>query len=98
MNKRGKMTLISNPILYILISFILIIVIVGICLIRGNKTSEKEKKILFVILSVSVLLSTFYLAGFTIYENVKSETGGPIHWHADYKIIVCDKRLDLILI
>ena len=90
------MALILNPIFYIVISFILIILVVGICLIKGNKTSEKWKKILFAVLSVSVLLSTFYLAGFTIYENVISETGGPVHWHADYKVIVCQEKLDLI--
>ena len=90
------MELISDPIFYIVISFILIILVIGICLIKGNKISEKGKKILFIILSVSVLLSTFYLTGSTVYENIKSETGGPVHWHADYKVIVCQERLDLI--
>lgn len=90
------MVLTSNPLIYIAIAFVLILIIVIICFIRGNNLGRKEKKILFIILTISVLLSTFYLAGYTIYENIMSETNGPIHWHADYKVIDCRDRLDLI--
>ena len=45
---------------------------------------------------VPIVLSSLYLAGNTIYENITSETGGPVHWHADYEVWVCGEKLDFI--
>ena len=42
------------------------------------------------------MFSSLYLGGNTIYENIASETGGPVHWHADYQVIVCGEEKELI--
>lgn len=62
-------------------------------LYKANKT---EKKVIFILIALPVGLSTFYLAGHTVYLNIVSETGGPVHWHADYEVWVCGTKLDLI--
>ena len=32
----------------------------------------------------------------TVYLNSNSETGGPVHWHADYRIFACGKEVAII--
>ena len=53
------------------------------------------KKILFILIVISIALPTLYLAFATVYENLTSVTGGPIHWHADFEIFVCGNELEL---
>jgi hypothetical protein len=36
------------------------------------------------------------LAGSTIYLNVNSDSGGPVHWHADIEFWICDNEVELI--
>ena len=31
----------------------------------------------------------------TVYLNVKSDSGGPAHWHADFETWVCDNQIEL---
>lgn len=45
---------------------------------------------------VAVLCITGYLVWSTISTNVKSVTGGPVHYHADFEIWNCGKQVDLI--
>ena len=59
------------------------------------KPSKKEKKIAFLFIVVPISLATIYLAGHTVYLNLVSESGGPVHWHADYEVWVCSSKLDL---
>jgi len=62
----------------------------------GKKAKNGTKKImmgLFIAVSVGV---TLYLAAGTVYTNMISETGGPVHWHADFEIWNCGTKLDLI--
>lgn len=42
-----------------------------------------------------IVAVTAYVAGSTIYLNVVSETGGPVHWHADYEIWKCGEQHQL---
>lgn len=65
-------------------------------IILPKKMEEHHKKFLFGIFAIPILLVTVYLAGATVYENVISETKGPVHWHADYQVWYCGDRLDLI--
>ncbi|MEO5635315.1 MAG: hypothetical protein ABIS26_01125 [Candidatus Paceibacterota bacterium] len=65
-------------------------------LVVMNKNSSNTFKITnFVLISVISLFVTFYLAGMTVFTNVRSETGGPVHWHADFKIYECGKEVRL---
>ena len=65
-----------------------------IALLHKNK-GEREKKLLFGLIVVSVVVVTAYVMGSTIYLNTISVTGGPVHWHADFEVWNCGERLDL---
>ncbi len=54
------------------------------------------KIILFVLMILVILGNTFYLIGSTLYINMKSVSGGPVHWHADFELWNCGEKLDLI--
>src|SRR3989344_7060076 len=58
--------------------------------------NERAKKTLFIIFSLVVLSTTAYLAAETIYKNVTSITGGPVHWHADFEIFSCGDGIELL--
>ena len=60
-----------------------------------NKT-EKAKWFLYLGIAVPIVLATLFLAASTVYLNITSVTGGPVHWHADFQVWVCGKELDLI--
>lgn len=50
---------------------------------------------LFLLMVTAMLGSTIYLAASTIYVNVKSDSRGPVHWHADLEIWACGNELEL---
>ena len=70
-----------------------------LAVILTNHGSEKLKKIfklpLFILMSLSMVLSTLILIGSTVYLNVKSDSGGPVHWHSGIEFWVCDTELNL---
>lgn len=55
----------------------------------------RHKKFLFFLIAIPVVISTFYLAGHTIYKNITSATKGPVHWHADYELWICGEQKEL---
>lgn len=59
------------------------------------KKSESIKPFLFGAFAVAALANTIYLSGSTIYLNQKSQTGGPIHWHADFGIYNCGQKVNI---
>lgn len=58
--------------------------------------SEGAKKLMFWGMSVPVILASLFVAGSTVYLNVISVTGGPVHWHADFGIYNCGEEINLI--
>lgn len=57
---------------------------------------EYVKATLFGFIVVVVLSITGYLIWSTVFINVKSVTGGPVHYHADFEIWNCGQKIDLI--
>jgi len=88
-------TLKSKSGTYILIASIIVGILILFALYNKEK-DEKTKIFLFVGIVVSIILATAYSAGSTIYLNLISETQGPVHWHADFEIWNCGKKIDLI--
>ena len=87
----------SDPAMYIVISGIWIIVLSFFLITFAREfRSAFKKKFFFWIMVLPIILSSVYLAGHTVYENLISDTGGPVHWHADYEVWVCGEKLDLI--
>ncbi len=72
------------------------LVILSIILLAKKEWPEGQKKILFGMIAVPIMLATLYLGGHTVYENMISVTKGPVHWHFDYQVWACGERLDLI--
>lgn len=59
-------------------------------------SSEKLKIALFLGISIPIAVATIHIAVSTIYLNLTSETGGPVHWHADFEVWNCGNQIDLI--
>lgn len=55
----------------------------------------KLKPVLFAALATTLLAPTLFLVVSTIYLNVKSESGGPVHWHAEIEFWACGSELEL---
>lgn len=71
-------------------------IMVGVSLLAVLLKKQKSLKLpLFVILALTLIGSTGVLFGSTIYLNMKSESGGPVHWHTDIEFWVCGSELEL---
>lgn len=86
----------ENPVFYIYIVSVLVVLLTIIVLVFQKRLTNNGKKIVFWLIVVSVVLATVYVAGHTIYKNVISESNGPVHWHADYQVWICGKKIDMI--
>jgi hypothetical protein len=83
-----------NHLEYIGIASLVIVVLT--LLSFKKKLSESMKWMLFAGFIVAILFPTVYLTWSTISLNITSETGGPVHWHADFEVWNCGEKLDLI--
>lgn len=54
----------------------------------------KLKLPLFLGILITVLSTTLVISGGTVYLNMNSYVGGPVHWHADYEIWACGNELE----
>ena len=70
------------------------ILIVGILLFH-KKMNGAVKKIIYFSVVIATGLVTIYLVLITLHLNIISETKGPVHWHADFEIRICDKEIRL---
>jgi len=57
---------------------------------------ENVKILLFWSMTSIIVFVTIFIVGSTIRENLTSSSGGPVHWHADFKILNCGEELDII--
>ena len=46
-------------------------------------------------IALTLTLSTGILIGSTIYLNTNSDSGGPVHWHADIEFWACGNEIEL---
>lgn len=58
--------------------------------------TKSRSNILFATIVVSVLGTTAFLIGSTIYLNQISSSKGPVHWHADTEVWACGQELDYL--
>jgi len=69
--------------------------LIFIVIFKGNSLSDSSKKTIFISIAGLVSLITLYLVVVTLHMNLTSDTKGPVHWHADYEIWACGKRIRL---
>lgn len=72
-------------------AIILLLSLVSVAFV--NRMSELQKKIVFVLVTVLVVGVTAYAGISTVYLNWISQSGGPVHWHADFEIWVCGEKV-----
>ncbi len=75
-----------------------IALLIGLAILslRIKHPSKLMKYFLFGSIVLVTVLPTLFLAGSTIYLNMISSSGGPVHWHADFEIWACGKEVELI--
>lgn len=84
----------TNSINFTLWALLLLGILTLISILLKQK-SEGIKYLLFGAFLVVAIINTIYLSGSTIYLNQKSQTGGPIHWHADFEIWNCNQKVEV---
>jgi len=84
----------TNSIRFAIASGIILGILTIISLL-GRGMSEKFKKIIFVLMVIAITTPTVYFVLTTLHINFISQTKGPIHWHADFRIFACGDELRL---
>lgn len=79
----------------VIISSIIVTIVVLLALTREFQ-SELFKKISFITIVIVVSIPTLFLSISTVYLNIISSSGGPVHWHADFEIYNCGQHINLI--
>jgi len=74
---------------------VLVIILTLISIWAVRKRKQKLYKPLYILMAAIVAAATLTISGATIYLNVNSATGGPVHWHADIEYWACDNELEL---
>lgn len=73
----------------------ILVVVLLLLAVATQKRAPKLKLPLFIAIVVVVFGTTLTIGGGTVYLNVNSATGGPVHWHADLEVWACGNELDL---
>lgn len=74
-------------------AFLLAILVIASIALRDR--IPKLKPGLFAALATVLIAPTVFLIVSTIYLNIKSESGGPVHWHAEIEFWACGSELEL---
>ena len=73
----------------------ILLVLLDIATVLLRDRVPKLKPYLFGMLAATLILPTLFFAGSTIYLNVKSDSRGPVHWHAEVEFWACGSELEL---
>lgn len=84
----------SYSIRIVLVSAIALISLVGFASMAKDRW-PRLKLPLFISIAVIMGGSTLFLGASTVYLNARSDSGGPVHWHADFEIWACGNQLEL---
>ena len=87
---------VADPVSILAWASVISVLFILISIVYQKGMKEHAKKLSFVFISVPVLIGTVYLSGATIYLNMVSATGGPVHWHADYEVWACGVGYELV--
>lgn len=81
---------------YLLIFGSVSLMVLATIALKIKNLSEENKKLLFIAIVSVTLIPTIVMSASTVYLNVTSSSGGPVHWHADLEIWNCGKEVDLL--
>lgn len=80
-----------NPFTILILVSVVFFLLVAYALVK-KKHSKHEKHILFWSMVVLLGCATLYLAAYTLTVTLLSVTNGPVHWHADFELLICGKE------
>lgn len=72
---------------------VLIFVFLIVYALVENTDGAETKAILYILMAAVTVIPTIYFAASAIYLNKIAVTAGPIHWHADFRILACGEEL-----
>lgn len=70
-------------------------ILILIIVLFHKAMNEFVKRAVYTLLVALIAIVTIYLVITTLHLNIISLTKGPVHWHADFEIWVCDKEIKL---
>jgi hypothetical protein len=78
---------------YAATALLLALVVISMWSVRKRKKHLHMP--LFISMMVVIISTTLTISASTVYLNVKSATGGPVHWHADVEVWACGNEIEL---
>lgn len=69
-----------------------------VALLLLTAVSGKHPKLhtpVFLTMAVTIIVTSLFLVGSTVYLNTVSSSKGPVHWHADFEIWACGEQQEL---
>ncbi len=78
-----------------MVTGVIIAALVVLAIVEQRKLHNR-KRLFFLTIALPIVFATLFTAGTTIYLNQISATKGPVHWHADFEIWNCGKKIDLL--
>ncbi len=84
-----------TPVNAIFMATAIIAIVIILSIVLRDRMGERGKKTAFALIAGPIIFSTAFLIGDTIYLNLVSESGGLVHWHADFTIGICGERQHL---
>lgn len=70
-------------------------ILIFVIILFHKKMNNIAKKIIYLLVVAAISAVTLYLVLTTLHLNTISLSKGPVHWHADFEIWVCDKEIKL---
>lgn len=95
----------AEPVQYVLplmkFSLGVLVLITGLSVYLEDELEENEKNLLMNGFMLAILVPSFYAAGAFVHESQTSWTGGEVHWHADFEVLMASgngtvEELDLV--
>jgi hypothetical protein len=84
----------SNSANVVMVSAVLLVFLVILAALLKDRL-PRLKTPLFIMIAFTMAASTLYISAATVYINVKSDSGGPVHWHADIEVWACGNELEI---
>ncbi len=75
-------------------AFLLLLVLTVIAILV-KKQSETLKRFFFWSMTGLVIVTSVAMMASTVFLNMASWSGGPVHWHADFQVWACGNKIDL---
>lgn len=79
----------------VLAASVLLIILIALSVWAVRKNRKRLKLPLYIMIAFVVGVSTITISAATVYLNLNSATGGPVHWHADIEFWACGNELEM---